>query len=167
MGKLQTPTMVMPGYNWTVWTAGETLNDNTVHYSRAWRNEPFTEVTVMVKCQEQITAAGIPGNLQLWIELSPFPTPTPVRDDWPEEAFTSWFTYAPIGGTAPILPGAANIPLAPTIVVPVGVHLTYQNVMLNYTTHQTFARLCAWDATGATLTTDRWWLQAFMTARGD
>lgn len=164
MSKIQTPSMPLPNYNWTVWTAGESLIDNNVHYSRQWRNDHYTDVTLMIKCQE-IVAAGIPGALQLWIELSPFPTT--VRADWPLDAFTSFFTWAPIGGGAPIAPGADNIPLSPTVVVPSAVNANYQNVNISYTTHQSFARLCAWDSAGATVATDYWWLQVFLTAKGD
>lgn len=160
---IQTPSMPLPGNNWGLWTEGDRTQTTNVYYSRQWKNEQYTEVTMLVKCQE-VVAAGSPGPLWLWIETSPFPTV--LRDDWPKEAFTSFFTWAVIGGGVAVAPGADNIPLDPTIVVPSGVTANYQNIELSFNTHHTWARLAAWDPTAATPVTDYWFLQGFLTAKG-
>ena len=127
-------------------TEVEAIADVLEHTSLETPTEFLQEKLIHVTCTE-VVAAGVPGPLWLWVELSPFLTTTSA-------AF-----WAAIGGG-----GGAIAPFAPVILAGTGVNGTVHTVLLPWTMHSIFARLVA--QTPVLVATAAWAIQARITAKG-
>ena len=147
---IQVPSIIMPAtwVNTLLGTEVENINDLLEHTSIECAVEFLQEKQVQVMVTEFITAA-MPGNLWLWIELSPYLTTT------------SGAYWAAIGGG-----GGAIAPFAPTILVPTGVLGTVHTVILPWAMHSVYARLVVQTPVAATPLTDFWVVQATVQAKG-
>lgn len=149
---VQTTSIILP----TRWATGvgstgnetEAINNLLEHTSLEFLVQNLQEKQVAVTMTE-VVAAGVPGNLNLWIELSPALT----ADD-PNY-------WAAIGGG-----GGAQAPLAPTVIVPTGVNGTVHAVLIPWTMHSVYARLVVQMPVAATPATDGWTVQAQVSGKG-
>jgi hypothetical protein len=97
----------------------------------------------------EAVAAGVPGNLWAWIELSPYATPTSAA------------YWAAIGGG-----GGVIVPTAPIIIVATGVHATAHSFFLPWVVHSCFARLVIQTPVAAALPGAFWVVQAIFSGKG-
>lgn len=137
---LQITDLILP----TIWNTGaevETINDLVEHTSLEWPVEFLQEKQVYVVATE-VVAAGVPGGLWVWVELSPLlSTVSPLL-------------WAAIGGG-----GGAMAPVAPHIEGPTGVNGTVHTFLLPWTQHSPFARVVVQVPVAATPLTDHWTVQ--------
>ena len=126
----------------------ETINDLLEHTSIEIDVQYFQEKQIHIVVTEVITA-GVPGNLQCWIELSPFPS-TVYAGYW-----------AAIGGG-----GGALDPTAPLVEVATGVTGTVHSILIPWTAHSAWARLIIQTPVSATPLTAFWILQAIFSGKG-
>ncbi len=126
----------------------ETINDLLEHTSIEIDVKYFQEKQIHIVATEVITA-GVPGNLQCWIELSPFPS-TVLAGYW-----------AAIGGG-----GGAIIPTAPLVEVATGVTGTVHSILIPWAIHSVWARLVIQTPIAATPLTAHWLVQTIFSAKG-
>ena len=139
---IQVPSIILPTA-WTLGTETETIADAIEHTS--------IDISVVVYLQEksvyisatEVVAAGVPGPLWCWIELSPY------------DSDTSTAYWAAIGGG-----GGAIAPFAPTIEIGTGVNGTVHSLILPWTIHSPWARLVI--QTPAIVATASWAIQALI-----
>ncbi len=120
--KRQISSIILP----TVWTLGtetETVADALEHTSIEFLVSNLTDKTIHITAIEAV-AAGIPGNLWAWVELSPYPTTTTPN------------YWAAIGGG-----GGFVVPSAPVVIVGTGVNLAVHGFFLPWVAHSEYARL--------------------------
>lgn len=111
----------------------ETIDDTDEHTSIEFPTEYLQEKTVHIVATE-VLAAGVPGPLWAWIELSPYPSANSLY--WPIPLATSTAYWAAIGGG-----GGALLPLVPRIEVGTGVNLTVHTFTIPWTISSPFARI--------------------------
>lgn len=146
-GPVQIASIILP----RVWVTGvevETVNNLVAHVSIDIPVEHLQEKTIHVIAIETITA-GVPGNLWVWVELSPVNT------------VTSALYWAAIGGG-----GGAFPPAAPAILVPTGVNNAVHSLALPWTIHSPFARLVVQMPVAAAPLTAFWRVQAIVDGKG-
>lgn len=142
--KYQIPSIILP----TVWVLGtetETVADILEHTSLEFMSSHLTEKIVHITAIEAV-AAGVPGPLWAWIELSPYLTPTTPN------------YWAAIGGG-----GGAIVPTVPIIIAGTGVNLAVHSFFIPWTVHSEFARLVI--QTPVLVATAGWVVQAQIGAK--
>jgi len=108
-----------------------------------WLQEKMVQIIAT-----EVVAAGMPGNLWCWIELSPV------------ASVVSAAYWAAIGGG-----GGALAPVAPTVVVATGVNGTVHTLLLPWTIHSPYARVVAQMPVAATPATDYWQIQCLFSGK--
>ncbi len=134
---VQVPSIILPQV-WTIGTETENLNDLVVHRSIEFPTRYLQEKTVQVYAVE-IIVFGAAGNLQLWVEVSPYLTTT------------SALYWTRVGGI--------------TTLVPTNVNLTAHTTPLLWTAHSEYARLAAQMPVAAAPATAFWTVQAIIEAK--
>lgn len=137
---VQKHTLILP----TFWLTGlevEDIDDLLEHTSREFYIADIHEKRVSVMAIENLTA-GIPGNLWVWVELSPV------------NSVTSAAYWAAIGGG-----GGAIVPTAPLIIVGTGVNGTTHTEFVAWTVHSQFARVVVQTPVSAAIATAIWQVQ--------
>jgi hypothetical protein len=122
MYRVQVPSIILP----TVVITGietEIVNDILEHTSIEFEVTNLQEKMVTITAIESV-AAGFPGQLWAWIELSPLLS----------TSSTSY--WSAIGGG-----GGAIIPTAPLVTAGTGVDTTVHSIIIPWTIHSTYARL--------------------------
>jgi len=120
---------IVPGFSiilptvWVLGTETETVADALEHISLEIDISYLQEKTIQIVATE-VVVAGAPGNLWIWVELSPYLTPTSAA------------YWAAIGGG-----GGALAPVAPLIEVGTGVNLTIHSIIIPWAIYSPFARL--------------------------
>jgi hypothetical protein len=140
------PTLVLP----TVWVLGtetELVNDLVVHTSVDIYVEPLLNKTLHILASE-VVIAGVPGNLWIWVELSPYPSTL------------STAYWSAIGGGGGALP-----PLAPQIVGGTGVNGTVQTVNMAWVMHSPYARVVVQTPVAAALPAAFWAVQVLFSGQ--
>ena len=146
MGVLQQiPSIILPRV-WVTGTEIETVADAVTHVSLEFNISYLRDKIVHISAIE-IVAAGVPGPLWAWIELSPFPTTISAA------------YWAAIGGGGGIYP-----PVAPLIEVGTGVNLATHGLILPWQIHSPYARLVV--QTPVAVATARWAIQCIVSAKG-
>lgn len=152
---VQIPSIILP----QVWATGaevELTQDLLTHPSLDVYTEYLHEKIVHITATE-VVAAGVPGNLQCWIEVSPIPFAT------------SDIYYCAIGGGGGPIDPATGLPyiapVAPVIEVPLGVLGTVHSIILPWAIHSAYARLVVQTPVAATPLTDYWAVQAMISAK--
>lgn len=149
---LQTPSIILPNVPIITGAETETVNNLLPHYSLEMDlSGSFAflhDKTVHIVATE-IVVFGVPGALQAWIEVSPYPSTTTP---------TYW---AAIGGGGGALP-----PVAPTVEAALGVNLTVHTMMLAWQIHSPFARLVIQTPVAAAPLTAFWVIQAIISGKG-
>ncbi len=142
----QAPSIVLP----TVWALGtevEIINDLVEHTSIEFEveNLDFKEINILAV---EVVVAGVPGPLNIWVELSPYLTTT------------TGVYWAAIGGG-----GGAIAPTVPQIIVATGVTLTAHTITIPWTIHSTYARVVVQTPVAAFAATAPWTVQAIVSGR--
>lgn len=143
---VQVPSIILPQV-WEVGTETEIINDLVEHTSIDIPVEQLQEKIIHVFATE-VVVAGVPGNLWLWVELSPVPSAT------------STVYWAAIGGG-----GGALVPVAPTIEVATGVDGTVHTLTLPWSIHSAYARLVVQTPVAAALPAAFWMVQCLVSAK--
>lgn len=146
MPAVQVPSLILPRV-WSLGTETETIADLVEHTSLEFAVDNLRDKTIRILATEMI-ALGVPGNLLIWVELSPVLTTT------------SGAYWAAIGGG-----GGALAPLAPTVEVATGVPLTIHTILLPWGIHSAFARVVVRTPVAAALPTAFWVVQAIIEAK--
>ena len=141
----QEPSLVLPA-GWEPAITGlptdfETVNDVAEHISMEMDVSALEYKTFHIVATEVVTV-GAPGNLQCWVELSPY-----------SDAVTEVF-YAAIGGG-----GGAMPPVAPTIIGGVGVNGMVHSVLLAFNMFSPYARVVV--HTPVIAAADYWTVQVY------
>lgn len=142
---IQVPSIILPTA-WTLGTETETIDDTDEHTSIDIPVEYLQEKIIYITATEVI-AAGVPGPLWCWVELSPYAS----------AASTAY--WAAIGGG-----GGAIAPLAPTIEVATGVNGTVHSLILPWTAHSPWARVVI--RTPVAVATAVWAVQCLIGGKG-
>lgn len=145
------PTVVVLG------TETETINDLVEHTSIEFPVEYLQEKQIHIVTTE-VVVAGVPGNLQCWVELSPWPSANSLM--WPAPLPATGAYWAAIGGG-----GGALIPTAPLVEVATGVTGTVHSILIPWAIHSVWARLVVQTPVSATPLTAFWILQAIVSAK--
>jgi hypothetical protein len=127
---LQAPSLVLP-YPYVNTQSFELIADLLVHDSVDFPVETLEEKTVIIWATEVVLAAGAPGSLWAWVELSPFPN-----------SVTGAFWSAIGDGAGPSYPLVpAMVPAAPSITVGLGVNAVVHTPMLRWLNYSPYARI--------------------------
>lgn len=140
------PSIILPTA-WTLGTETENIDDLLEHTSIEVDVEEMDQKMVQIVATEAV-AAGVPGNLWAWIELSPYDSPVSAA------------YWAAIGGG-----GGAIAPVAPLIIAGTGVNGTVHTFMLPWQAHSAYARLVLQTPVAAALPTAFWVVQAVFSAK--
>ncbi len=135
----------------------EWINDLVTHVSLEFPVDSLQEKMIEIVAVEAI-AMGVPGNLQAWIELSPYPSVNSPMWAIPLPVATNY--WAAIGGGGGALP-----PVAPTVIVAAGVPLQAHTFMLAWNDHSAWARLVMQTPIAAGLPTAFWIVQAMFSGK--
>ncbi len=145
MGTIQVPSIVLPQV-WAVGTETEIIADLVIHPSIDIPIEYLQEKIIHIMAIE-VVDGGVPGNLWVWVELSPVPSTISAA------------YWAAIGGG-----GGALVPVAPLIEVATGVDGTVHTLILPWAIHSPYARLVVQTPVAAGLPTALWVCQALISA---
>jgi len=140
------PTVVVLG------TETETVADLVEHTSIEFPVEYLQEKEIHILATE-VVLFGVPGNLQCWVELSPFPSVNNLM--WPAPLPALGTYWAAIGGG-----GGAMAPVAPLVEVATGVTTTVHSILIPWAIHSPWARLVVQTPVAAAPATAFWILQA-------
>lgn len=143
---IQVPSIILPQL-WAVGTETEVINDLVEHTSIDIPIEQLQEKLIHIFATE-VVVAGVPGNLWLWVELSPV------------SSLTSTVYWAAIGGG-----GGALVPVVPTIEVGTGVDGTVHTLTLPWAIHSPYARLVVQTPVAAALPAAFWVVQCLISAK--
>lgn len=149
MCPVQVPSIVLPAVPIRTGAEIETVTDLLVHTGIEFTISYIQEKNINIVATE-IVAAGVPGPLWAWVELSPVPTTS---------SGAYWYAIGGGGGTL--------APIAPVIIAPTGVNLTVHTFSIPWTMHSAYARLCVQTPVAGTPLTAFWTVQAIFTGKGD
>ena len=136
----------------------ETVNNLVEHTSIEFPVEYLQEKQIHIVATE-VVVIGVPGNLNCWVELSPWPSANSLMWPAPLPAFAGY--WAAIGGG-----GGALVPIAPLVEVATGVTATVHSILIPWTAHSAWARLIIQTPVSATPLTAFWILQAIFSGKG-
>jgi len=151
MAVIQPPSIILPILS-PLGTERETVNDLVEHTSIEFPVEFLQEKEIHIIAAE-VVVAGVPGNLECWVELSPFPTINSLYWPAPLPALAAY--WAAIGGG-----GGALAPIAPMVEVATGVTGTVHSILIPWAIHSVWARLVIQTPVSATPATAFWIVQA-------
>jgi hypothetical protein len=155
MAVIQAPWIILPRLAPTG-VEVETVNDLAEHTSREFPVEYLQEKEIHILATEVIDA-GVPGNLNCWVELSPFPSVNSLV--WLAPLPVSATYWAAIGGG-----GGAMAPIAPLVEPPVPLTGTVHSILIPWAIHSGWARLVVQTPVAATPATAFWIVQAIFSA---
>lgn len=135
----------------------EPISDLLEHTSIEFVTEYMQDKLIYVVATE-VVVVGVPGNLNMWIEISAVPSLNTVY--FPLPLVASALGWGAIGGG-----GGAIPPIAPVIEAPTGVHLTIHNLSLPWTIHSNYARLVVQTPVAAAPATAFWNVTAIYAAK--
>lgn len=147
----QIPWIILPTVA-PLWTETETIADLVEHTSIEFPVEYIQEKEIHIIATE-VVLAGVPGNLECWVELSPLPTVNSLY--WPAPLPATAAYWAAIGGG-----GGAMAPVAPLIEVAIGVNATMHSILIPWPIHSVWARLVVQTPVAAALPAAFWIVQA-------
>ncbi|TET43280.1 MAG: hypothetical protein E3J60_00535 [Dehalococcoidia bacterium] len=155
MAVIQVPWIILPTIVF-LGTEVETINDLVEHTSIEFPVGHFQEKIVHIIATE-VVVAGVPGNLNCWVELAPIPSANSLM--WPAPLPANPAAWAAIGGG-----GGALAPVAPVIEVATGVTTTIHTILIPWAIHSAWARLVIQTPVSATPLTAFWLIQALFSA---
>lgn len=154
---VQIPSIILPQLS-PLGTEFETVQTLVTHPSLDVTVDYLQEKVINITAIEIVLAAGNPGPLWCWVEISPVSFATT----------DVYYTAVGGGGGGPI--NAATLlpyvpPVAPAIIAPLSVNGTVHSLVLPWTAHSVFARLIVQTPVAATPATEFWWVQAVISAK--
>jgi len=152
MSEIQVPWIILPT-TVVLGTETEIVADLVEHTSIEFDVEHLQEKMIHIVATE-VVVVGVPGNLQCWVELSPWPSANNTLY-WPVPLPASTAYWAAIGGG-----GGAIAPAAPLVEVATGVTATVHSILIPWNIHSAWARLVVQTPVSATPATAFWILQA-------
>ncbi len=141
------PTMGLAPYVLYIGNETETVADLVTHVSLEFRTDSISTKTIHIVAVEDV-AAGVPGALLCWVELSPYPT------------ITSGAYWAAIGGG-----GGSLAPTAPVTIAATGVNGTSHSFFLPWNVYSKYARLVVQTPVAAGLPAAFWGIQAMVSGK--
>ena len=156
MAVIQIPAWILPQLV-VLGTETETVADLLEHTSNEFPVEFLQEKMIHIVATE-VVVVGVPGNLQCWVELSPFPTVNNLMHPAPLPATAAY--WAAIGGG-----GGAIAPVAPLVEVATGVTATVHSILIPFQIHSAWARLVLQTPVSATPNTAFWICQAVFSGK--
>lgn len=154
---IQIPSIILPVLH-PLRTETEDINDILEHISIEFPTSFMQEKQVQVVATEVLLAAGMPGNLWCWIELSPYPTA--YSSYWERPLPISAAYWAAINGG-----GGALAPMVPLIEVATGVNLRTHPFMLPWTINAAWARVVVQTPVSATPAATYWSVQVMVSGQ--
>jgi len=154
---IQSHGLILPQYH-PLGTEHEDIADLLCHVSSEFYCADTHEKTVQILAIENV-AAGVPGNLWCWIELSPV------------VSTVSYAYWAAIGGGGGINPAtmvpwnAIVNPVAPLIEAAAGVDGIPHNIILPWAIHSVYARVVIWTPVAAALPGAFWQVQVIISGK--
>jgi len=155
MAVIQVPWIILPT-TVVLGTEVETINDLAEHTSIEFQVEYLQEKMVNIIATE-VVVAGVPGNLNCWIELSPLPSVNSLM--WPAPLPVNPAAFGAIGGGGGFLD-----PIVPVVEVGTGVNAVIHPILIPWEIHSAWARLVVQTPVSATPLTAYWIVQAAFTA---
>jgi hypothetical protein len=159
---LQIPSIILP----LVLITGaerEMVADLVEHTSLEFPVEWLQEKEIHIVAIEVATvAAAVPGNLECWVELSPYPSAN--SSYWPTPLPTSIAYWAAIGGGG----GISLPPVAPLIEISSlagAAGMLTHTILLPWAIHSPWARLVVQTPVAAALPAAYWEVQAMISAK--
>ncbi len=146
---VQVPWIILPRI---VALGVETVNDLLEHTSVEFPVAYLQEKQIHIVATE-VVVVGVPGNLQCWVELSPFPSANNLMWEAPLPATAAY--WAAIGGG-----GGVIAPTAPLIEVATGVTATVHSILIPWSVHSAWARLIIQTPVAAMPLAAFWMVQA-------
>ena len=148
---VQTHSIILPAYH-PLKTEHEDIDDLVCHISTEFNVTDIEEKTIQIVAIENV-AAGVPGPLWCWVEISPVLSTVSVA------------YWAAIGGggnivVATLLPYI--VPTAPIIEAGTGVDGTPHSIIIPWVIHSSYARLVIQTPVNAALATAYWQVQAII-----
>lgn len=167
MHSIQAPTLVLP----TTYSLGTgTLNstepvaDILTHVSSELYIADLHEKNVHILATE-VVAAGVPGSLWCWVELSPWPSAN--HRIWASPLPTSTLHWAAIGGgggpSYPAVP--AMFPVAPLVIAGTGINTVIHNEMIPFNEYAYWMRVIV--QTPVLVATAAWAVQVLVSGSSD
>jgi len=151
MAIIQGPAIILP-IAAPLYTEVEIVGDLVEHTSIEFPVEYLQEKEIHIIATEVI-AAGVPGNLDCWVELSPWPTANSLY--WPAPLPAVGTYWAAIGGGGGVL-----APVAPLVEAATGVTGTVHSILIPWAIHSAWARLVIQTPVSANVATAFWIVQA-------
>lgn len=142
---LQVPSIVLPDLTGRIQILGtetETISDALEHTSMEFPCAYLKHKTIHILATE-VVAAGVPGALNCWVELSPVPSTA------------SGAYWAAIGGGGGAMPA-----MVPVVEIGVGVNGRIHSILIPWTINSPWARLVV--QTPVPLATALWLVQALL-----
>lgn len=143
---IQAHSLILPTFH-PLGTEHEDIADLLTHVSSEFYCADIHEKKGQIVAIENV-AAGVPGNLWWWVELSPVPSTISAA------------YWAAIGGG-----GGALAPVAPNILVGTGVDATTHTDLLAWTIHSEYARIIVQTPVAAALPNAFWQVQLIFSGK--
>jgi len=136
----------------------ETVNDLVEHTSIEFPVANLQQKQIQIVATE-VVVAGMPGALNCWVELSPWPSANSLY--WPAPLPILAAYWGAIGGG-----GGALVPTAPLVEAGTGVTTTVHPILIPWLQHSAWARLVIQTPVSATPLTAFWLVQAIFSGKG-
>jgi len=151
----QIPSLVLP-QEWVIGDEVEVIGDLVAHAS--------IDCSTMMSMQEkqfhilatEAVGFGTPGNLWVWVEVSPYPSSVTTA---------YWEAIGGSVGAVTPVPDVPRVPVAPNVIVATGTNLTQHRLILPFTLHDEYCRICVRTPVSADLATAQWAVQALFMAK--
>ena len=143
---IQVHSLILPTF-YETGEEPEDIDDLVEHTSREFYIADIQEKKVQIVAIENLTA-GVPGNLLVWVELSPV------------LSTISTAYWAAIGGG-----GGGIIPTAPEVIVGTGADATTHPRLLAWTMHSEYARVVVQTPIAADVATAIWQVQVMVSGK--
>ena len=154
IAQIQKYSLVLPQYH-PLSTEHEDIADLLCHVSIEFYIADIEEKTVEIIAIENV-AAGVPGNLWCWVELSPVPSTI------------SGAYWAAIGGGGNVDPATLLpyvVPIAPLIEPGTGVDGTPHGIIIPWAIHSEYARVVIQTPVAAALPGAYWQVQVIISGK--
>ena len=152
--KTQAPSLVLP-QEWTRGTETENIDDLVAHASIDIPCEFLQEKQFHIMAME-VVAWGTPGNLWVWVEVSPVLSTI---------ATAYWEAIGGSVGAVTPTPDVPRVPISPSIIVGTGTNLAIHRLILPFTIHAPYCRICVRTPVAASLPLAFWTVQAIFDAK--
>jgi len=155
---IQIPSLVLPAW-WEALTDTENILDLVTHVSVEFPVTYLQECSITIMAIEVVNV-GAPGPLNVWVELSPYPTLN--NNMWPAPLPATGLMWHAIGGGGGALP-----PVAPLVIVGGGAPgLTIHTEGLAWVQHSEWCRIVVQTPVNAGLPADFWMVQVWFHGKG-